>query len=126
MDWLFEAAVIGGMFILRLGVPLAITLAAGYLLRRLDARWQAEAWAQWEASRGEDEPAPDFSAFEEATEPCWAIKRCNGPVVEDCPTVARPDVPCWLARLQAEGQLPAACYNCELFAFNEKAYYWLN
>ena len=46
MDRLLEVAVITGMFVLRLGVPLAITLTVGYLFRRLDAKWQAEARAQ--------------------------------------------------------------------------------
>jgi len=31
------------MFVLRLGVPLLITVAIAYGLHRLDARWQAEA-----------------------------------------------------------------------------------
>jgi hypothetical protein len=48
MDWLLGVVVITGMFVLRLGVPLAITLAVGYLHRRLDAKWQAE--AQWKAN----------------------------------------------------------------------------
>ncbi len=38
MDQLSVIVVIMGMFVLRLGVPLAITLAVGYLLRRLDAK----------------------------------------------------------------------------------------
>lgn len=50
MDQLLEVAVITGMFVLRLGVPLAITLAVGYLLRRLDAKWRAEAETQWKAN----------------------------------------------------------------------------
>ena len=31
------------MFVLRLGVPLLITVALAYGLKRLDAKWQAEA-----------------------------------------------------------------------------------
>ena len=46
MDWWWQGAIILGMFLLRLAVPLAITLLVGYLLHRLDARWQAEAQAQ--------------------------------------------------------------------------------
>lgn len=30
------------MFVLRLLIPLLITLAIGYFLKRLDAKWQAE------------------------------------------------------------------------------------
>jgi hypothetical protein len=35
MDWLSGALIIVGLFVLRLGMPLAVTLAVGYLLCRL-------------------------------------------------------------------------------------------
>ena len=38
MGGIEDALVIAGMFILRLGVPLAITLAVGYALLRLDRK----------------------------------------------------------------------------------------
>ncbi len=44
--WLLPSAIVVGMFIVRLGVPLAITLAIAYFLRRLDAKWKAEAQAK--------------------------------------------------------------------------------
>jgi hypothetical protein len=37
------------MFVLRLGVPLLITVAIAYGLKRLDARWQAEAETEAQA-----------------------------------------------------------------------------
>lgn len=43
------------MFVLRLGVPLLITVAIAYGLKRLDARWQAEAENEAQA---EPTPAP--------------------------------------------------------------------
>jgi hypothetical protein len=46
LDWLLQTAIIVGMFILRLGIPLAITVFVGYCLRRLDDKWQAEAQAR--------------------------------------------------------------------------------
>ena len=39
------------LFILRLGIPVLVTVAIAYGLRRLDAKWQAEA----EASEGSDQ-----------------------------------------------------------------------
>ena len=48
MDGLLQAAIIVGMFILRLGVPLLITLLVAYWLRRLDSKWEAEARARQE------------------------------------------------------------------------------
>ncbi|MBX7236441.1 MAG: hypothetical protein K1X65_18800 [Caldilineales bacterium] len=46
MDALLDILVILGMFFLRLGVPLLLVVGVGYLLRRLDARWEAEAREQ--------------------------------------------------------------------------------
>jgi len=48
MDGLLQVAVIVGMFILRLGVPLLITLLVAYWLRHLDGKWEAEARARQE------------------------------------------------------------------------------
>lgn len=45
-EWVRGPIIILGMFILRLGVPLAVTLAVGYWLRHLDAKWKAEAPAR--------------------------------------------------------------------------------
>ena len=48
MDGLLQVAIVVGMFILRLGVPLLITLLVAYWLRRLDKKWQAEAQTRQE------------------------------------------------------------------------------
>jgi hypothetical protein len=42
MEWQTGILTMAGMLVLRLAVPLAITFALGYALRRLDNRWQAE------------------------------------------------------------------------------------
>ncbi len=39
MDWFVGVMIIVGLFILRFGIPLAIMLTLGYLLRKLDAKW---------------------------------------------------------------------------------------
>ena len=43
MDWWQAALVMVGVFSLRLGVPLGITLILSYGLHRLDVKWRAEA-----------------------------------------------------------------------------------
>jgi hypothetical protein len=111
-----EVLVVVGMFLLRLGVPLAITLAVGYGLRRLDAKWQAEALARWEA----DDPSQKeivealksvgMERFCRKKEEYDEIRRTLDP---DCALL---DIPCWVARMRATGRLPEECYNCELFA----------
>lgn len=118
MDWWLQVAIILGMFILRLGVPLLITLAIGYWLRRLDARWQAEALAQREANRLEHQEAtePALKGVNGIEQPCWVLKGCPETVRARCPAFRQPEAPCWLVRLRVEGRLPAGCYACELFA----------
>ena len=123
MDGIGDAAVIAGMFILRLGVPLAITLAVGYLLLRLDRKWQAEAWAEWKSSQLEEEEQAGQAAGR-VTSPaagqlCWDLKDCSQAVREQCSAFKQPNIPCWLARRRAEGRLPAACYDCELFSLKQ-------
>ena len=121
MDGLLEAAVIVGMFILRLGVPLAITLAVAYFLRRLDARWQAEAWAEWQASQPQEEVSATARGLKVGKQPCWSLKGCDEAARAKCAAPKQPDIPCWLARRRSEGRLPAECYNCGLFSLRQIA-----
>lgn len=118
MDWLLQTVIILGMFVLRLGVPLAITLAVGYWLRRLDAKWQAEAQAQREAELSQQQAPLDaeIKRPEVTKEPCWVIKACPEAVYQQCPAYSQPHLPCWLARFRAGGMLPARCYRCTLFS----------
>jgi hypothetical protein len=43
MNWPQGVAIVVGMLLLRLAVPVAISFAAGYALHRLDVRWHPEA-----------------------------------------------------------------------------------
>lgn len=95
MQWLIDSAAVAGMFILRLGVPLAITFGVAYLLRRLDKKWEAEARQQ-------------ASGAQEA-------------IAANCAYADRTDMPCWVARRQQEGQLAAECYSCARFALRKVA-----
>ena len=107
-----EILAVVGIFLLRLGVPLAITLAVGYWLRRLDAKWEAEALGQWE----EEEVPAGVKALKTTEQPCWELKGCDEAQRAQCPACQFWDVPCWVARLRATGRLPTECHNCGLFA----------
>jgi hypothetical protein len=104
------------MFVLRLGVPLAVTAAVVWWLRRLDARWQAEAEAK--SRRALELKAAASGAAPPAAHParpCWEERNCAESVREHCPAYLQPAVPCWLARRAADGHLPAACVGCDRF-----------
>ena len=50
-----------------------------------------------------------------ATEHCWDIKGCSDAAKASCAAPANPGVPCWQARLDAEGKIPEACVECDIF-----------
>jgi hypothetical protein len=115
--WVQVAAVIG-MFVLRLGVPLGITALVGYWLHRLDAKWQAEALARRAdnlLAQQNGAAEPEIEMFTVIDEPCWTHRGCSESAYLGCPAYRQAELPCWLARLRAEGRLPSPCHQCELF-----------
>lgn len=52
-----DMLVFTGMLFLRFGVPLLVVVSIGYLLKRLDRRWEAEAWAEQEKVKAAEAPA---------------------------------------------------------------------
>jgi hypothetical protein len=118
MDWWWQAAIILGMFLVRLAVPLAVVLLAGYWLHRLDAKWQAEAMAEWEARRTQPEPLQS-KFLERLNQPCWLIKGCDAATRSHCPAAQQPHLPCWLVWRNADGRLPEPCYQCQIFLYGQ-------
>ncbi len=139
MDALTDIFAILGMFFLRLGVPLLLVFGVGYLLRRLDAQWEAEAREQTGTNvrqgqeqqrpgrRPSERPAPAVpqrlpaapayaSVIDIFGQPCWAINDCDAAARENCPAYHQPGSPCWLARFQEEGHLPDGCQQCAIYA----------
>lgn len=101
-DWLVVAALTA----LRIAVPLAVTLLVGYVLSRLDARWQAEELARQQRAREAGELPPLAR--------CWEITSCNAEARASCPAYNAP-LPCWLALRRAEGRMPERCFTCPVF-----------
>lgn len=95
MEWLTDTAVMIGMFVLRLGVPLAVTLAIAWALKRLDARWRREAELR-------------LASLAQA-------------VAAQCQYAGQTNPICWVARRQAEGALAAECRSCSQFTLRKVA-----
>ena len=117
MDLFTEIAGLLVLFILRLGVPIAVTAGIVWGLRRLDARWQAEAEAQRierAVAKGLLPPTAVTSPLA-VERPCWEHNNCTPETQQQCPACALADIPCWMARLRSDGKLPARCYGCTLF-----------
>ena len=91
-------AILTGL-LLRLALPIAGTVLLVYILRKLDAHWQAEA---------ELVPAPS-----EKVE-CWKIKGCSEEQCRNCIGAASP-LPCWQVHRLPNGYLQEKCISCEVF-----------
>jgi hypothetical protein len=88
--------------IVRIAVPLALTIGLIYLLRRLDRRWKKEALS-----------VPVIAA---GGKPCWEVKGCSESQRKDCPVATeRPSVPCWQFFRSKTGLLREDCLGCTVF-----------
>jgi hypothetical protein len=96
------------MFVLRLGVPVAIMVLLSVVVSRHVRREEARegATSQMATSRAEVKPE---------TRKCWEVKGCAPEAVAKCAVSKRPDLPCWLARQLASGRLMRACEQCYMY-----------
>ncbi len=97
-DLLPTIAVLAGL-IVRLAIPVLITALIVDVLRRLDARWQAE---------GKESPV-----LVEKPE-CWEVMGCAPDRRAECPGYTSP-LPCWQARRADNGYLREECLSCQIF-----------
>jgi hypothetical protein len=91
---------------LRLGVPVGLTLLLAWGLKRLDARWQAEAERQ--AAR------PEVRQVAVSQLNCWEIRNCPPQRRASCLAFARSDKPCW-ENFSQNGYLRETCRDCLVF-----------
>lgn len=140
-----------GMALLRFGGPLLVIVGLGYLLKRLDRRWEAEAreYAAQHAAKQPEAPKPAERPAAPVRKPAQvpqmpfiipppvigdqrqqvAQPGMMAPVAESdrgakrsagggqplCSAPQNADKPCWQTRLEAEGQIPDECVNCDIF-----------
>ena len=91
-------AILAGLLI-RLAIPIAGTILLIYVLRKLDAHWQAEA-----------ELLPVHAEKVE----CWKIKGCSEEAQKNCTGAVSP-LPCWQVHRESNGYLQEKCISCEVF-----------
>lgn len=90
---------------LRFAVPLALTLLLAWGLKRLDARWKAEA----EAKATQEE----VIAVAVSQVRCWEIRGCTPEQRKHCPAYAQPNAPCWQV-VRENGHLREGCRDCKV------------
>lgn len=125
-----DTIVILFMLFLRIGVPLAVTIGAGYLIQRWlykDITLEAEEVARGKiipferhAIGGEQPVAKNKAAM--AT--CWEVKNCALNVRESCPAYPvylRSGRPCWMTFQLGNEKLREECLTCEVYQLRPAA-----
>ena len=87
--------------VLRLALPVAITVVPIYFLQRLDTHWQEEAEAELERTIVDKVQ-------------CWELKGCSSDSLAACPAPAS-SLPCWQAKRLPNGYLREECLSCVIF-----------
>lgn len=85
--------------LVRLAIPILGTILLVYFLRKLDARWQAEAALHQQIM---DKPE------------CWKIKGCSPQQTEGC-EAHHSELPCWQVNRLPNGYMRDECLSCEVF-----------
>ena len=118
MQQLETVLIILGMFLVRLGIPVAVIIVVSYWLRRVDARWAVEASAYQRAKAWQEYPLVRSATMQKPAiePPCWERRGCSPAQRTQCAAGQQPCLPCWLARLRQDGKLPTACTGCAIFA----------
>jgi hypothetical protein len=89
MDTITSLLALTAGLLIRLAIPIALTALLIFLLRKLDARWQAEAQL----------PKPVLQDIE-----CWKIKNCSPEQRKYC-VAYQATLPCWQAKRLPNGYL---------------------
>ena len=89
--------------VLRLGIPIVITVFAVWLLRKLDITWRKEAEAEGLIKVTAKNPG------------CWDFHNCPEEKREECKAYQNPDQPCWHVYRDSGGNLKEQCLSCEVF-----------
>ncbi len=106
-----QSIVVLVLMMLRVGIPLLLTMSVGAVVSGIDFRRKRV--LQEEMAVVTAGAAPSVSAAQR--KPCWLCKNCSEKDYIKCPAYANTSVPCWVARLGGQGRIPSICANCELF-----------
>ncbi len=103
MEWPTTLSAILLLILLRVAVPIAVTIAFVALLKWLDERWKKEADL-------EGSPVVQIGNIG-----CWEINNCPATARQECKAYNNPDMPCWQALRDKNGRLQERCIGCDVF-----------
>lgn len=93
--------------LVRIGIPVAVTIFVVGWLRHLDAHWQEQADLELTAL-GVKYRMP-------ANRGCWKINACSSESTAGCKAYAHPEMPCWQVFRGQNGALQEKCIGCKVF-----------
>jgi hypothetical protein len=100
MDWIvYPFSILAGL-ILRIGIPIIITLLLIWVFRRLDEHWQQENVVSKVTAKNPG---------------CWKIMGCSEEKRAKCGAHSNPDVPCWQFFRTKDSRLREGCIGCKVF-----------
>ncbi len=108
MSEALEGVVVLLLFAVRIGIPIALTLAFGHWLER-----------KLRPSEGPAEDQEKVRPIRKASNVirlhCWDIKRCEPAKRAQCAACRHPDLPCWLALQVEGGKVRENCFTCGFY-----------
>jgi hypothetical protein len=103
MDWQTTTfAIILGV-LLRIAVPLVVTILIFTVLKRLDEHWKREA-----------DIRPD-QQVKPGNVGCWEFNSCPEKARAACKAYQNPDSPCWQVFRDKNGRMQERCIGCDVF-----------
>jgi hypothetical protein len=103
MDWLTTSFAVFLLLVLRVAIPIAVTIAFIGLLKWLDERWKKEA----DVEGGQLVKVGNVG--------CWEINNCPEEMRAGCKAYNNPDTPCWQVFRDKDGRLRERCIGCDIF-----------
>jgi hypothetical protein len=100
-----DILVVIAMFVLRIVVPVALTIALG--------KWLEKKLAPREMNQKQTDHAalnPKIIQLH-----CWDVKRCAPAIRAQCAASKHPELPCWLAIQTEGGTVRPECFSCALY-----------
>lgn len=110
-EQILDTIVIFGMFAMRIGVPVVVTLALGYWLERklrpLEDQQNEKIVNIGTARRARSSKIIQLH--------CWDLNHCDATKRAECAAYQHPDLPCWLALQVSGDKVHEQCFSCALY-----------
>ena len=103
MEWLTTVSAMILLVLLRVAIPIAVTITFIKVLKWLDERWKQE--SDFEGAK----------VAQVANERCWEINECPAEQRAACKAYNNPDKPCWQVFREKNGRLQERCIGCDIF-----------